>query len=133
MPDVMGICPSCQHPLVVRELECPHCALQLRARFQVPSHYALSTDMAEFLRLFVLARGNLKELERILGVSYPTVRAKLDQLVRAFDPEAAPSSDPSGERQAILDRIARKELSVDEGLRWLDSLKDMDRPTDKRS
>jgi hypothetical protein len=122
VPEFMGICPSCQHTLVIRELECPHCGLELRARFALPEYAALTPELAQFLKLFVVARGNLRELERTLGVSYPTVRAKLDQLVAVFDP-SAPPPNPELDRQQILDRIARRELTVDEGLRLLDALK----------
>ena len=120
MPEFMGLCPSCQHALTVRELQCPHCGLEMRAHFTPPEYAALTPDLARFLKLFVIARGNLRELERILGVSYPTVRAKLDQLVAVFDPAMAAVPQRDRDRQEILDRIARRDLSVEEGLRLLD-------------
>lgn len=110
MAELLGICPVCQHGLTVRELECPHCGLSLRSRFTLPPFHRLTPEMAEFLRLFVVSRGNLREMERALGVSYPTVRAKLDQLVEAFEggpggsEPAAPPPRPPAEEIGTLSR-----------------------------
>ncbi len=178
MANLIASCPVCQHGLTVRELDCPHCGLSLRSRFTLPPFHQLTPEMSEFLRLFVVSRGNLREMERALGVSYPTVRAKLDQLVAAFEeglqaaeaapaptgppaeeistlsrqladatrrftrdvfgsmftegmpptPAAPPRPDPpppdDGDEDAILERVARGDLSVDEAMRQLDLLRD---------
>ncbi len=74
-------CPSCGGPLEVRRLQCPQCATSVEGQFP-PSRYA-ALDPAEqtFLELFLRARGNLREVERVLGLSYPTVRARLDAVL----------------------------------------------------
>jgi hypothetical protein len=94
---VIERCPSCSGALEIRELHCPQCDLQLRGHFQPPTSQAqplawLTPDQQAFLRLFVTSSGNLSDVERTLGVSYPTVRAKLDDLIAAFSepPSAAP-------------------------------------------
>jgi hypothetical protein len=109
MAELIGICPVCQHGLSVRELECPHCGLTLRSHFALPPFHRLTPEMTEFLRLFVVSRGNLREMERALGVSYPTVRSKLDQLVQAFEGPAdengaAPPRRPPAEEIGTLSR-----------------------------
>jgi hypothetical protein len=75
----------------VRELYCPACDIQLRGNFETRGAgplARLSSDQLAFLRLFVTSRGNLSDIERTLGVSYPTVRSKLDDLIGAMeDPE----------------------------------------------
>ena len=109
MPDLIGVCPACQHGLVVRELECPHCGLTLRAHFNLPVLGQLTPEMGEFLRLFVISRGNLREMERMLGVSYPTVRSKLDQLVSAFaagETDRAAASSSTGDWSGLSQHVA---------------------------
>jgi hypothetical protein len=115
-------CPSCNGEFEIRELYCPACDITMRGRFaaQAPSPFARLNDEQEaFLRLFVLSRGNLSDVERSLGVSYPTVRAKLDDLIAAF---AQPSdgadiaSEPPLSRTDVLARVADGRLSTEEGM-----------------
>ncbi|PSR22456.1 MAG: hypothetical protein C7B47_16665 [Sulfobacillus thermosulfidooxidans] len=124
MPNVLTTCPSCRHPLEITALHCPHCDIVIQGRFHNSPALSLSEDQLAFLKVFVLSRGNLKEIERILGISYPTVRNKLDQLVEAFQghPGEETSSPPKVSRNEILQRIAQKELSVQDGLKLLDDL-----------
>ena len=118
-------CPSCEGELIVRELYCPTCDIQIRGSFAAPSPVAQSLNLSEeqraFLRLFVLSRGNLSDVERSLGVSYPTVRAKLDDLIAAFSEESGATEPESEEldREEILARVADGRLSPDEGMSML--------------
>lgn len=70
-------CPSCGQTMEVTGLACPHCGTAVTGRF-APSWKELSAEQVEFARRFVALRGNLKEMERTLGVSYGTLRARLD-------------------------------------------------------
>ncbi|MBI3974678.1 MAG: DUF2089 domain-containing protein [Chloroflexi bacterium] len=82
----------------MRELQCAACGLELRGRFEpAPSNpfARLTPDQQAFLRLFVMSRGNLSDVERTLGVSYPTVRAKLEDLIRAVGTAIAPPPLPT--------------------------------------
>lgn len=117
-------CPTCQHALDVRELGCPACATVVSGRWQANPFDRLSPEQRTFLLLFVRARGNLSDIERSLGVSYPTVRARVDDLIAALEvvAPAERSAPPAGDRKAILDRIARGEVSVDEGMARLRAL-----------
>lgn len=120
----INTCPSCDGELVIRELYCPACDIQIRGNFSAPavgSSLQLNSEQQAFLRLFVMSRGNLSDVERALGVSYPTVRAKLDDLIAAFADEitAAPAeSEPLG-REEILSRVADGRLSTDDGMAML--------------
>ena len=111
-------CPTCQTALEVRELACPTCATVVRGRWAASPFGRLSGEQAAFLLLFVRARGNLSDVERTLGVSYPTVRAKLDEIIGLLGEPAVPAIArvPAEGRQAILEAIARGELSVEEGM-----------------
>jgi hypothetical protein len=68
------------------------------------------------LTIFIRSRGNLSEVERALGVSYPTVRAKLEEIIATLDQPAPPPAAPVDDRASILDAIARGEIDVDTGL-----------------
>ncbi|MBX6342880.1 MAG: DUF2089 domain-containing protein [Thermomicrobiaceae bacterium] len=113
-------CPTCQHDLAIQELACPHCGTTVRGRWLPDPFSRLTPDQRAFLALFVRSRGNLSDVERTLGVSYPTVRAKLEEIIAALGEAPAPSpARPPASRQEVLGRIARGELSVDEGLALL--------------
>ena len=75
-------CPVCDLPLSISELRCRGCGTTLRGEFTLSrcSFCNLPPDQLKFLELFLRCRGNLRELERTLGLSYPTVRARLDSL-----------------------------------------------------
>ncbi len=127
MANVLNTCPSCRHPLEITALHCPHCDIVIQGHFQNSPALSLPEDQMAFLKVFVLSRGNLKEIERILGISYPTVRNKLDQLVEAFQGNSAEEQSRPLSRNDVLQRIARKELSISEGLDILDRLSQSNR------
>lgn len=94
MPTLIDHCPSCTGSLRIRELHCPACDITIRGDFDPPvasGLQQLTEEQEAFLRLFVLSRGNMSDVERNLGVSYPTVRAKLDDLIAALSGSAAPA------------------------------------------
>jgi hypothetical protein len=120
-------CPSCNGPMEIRELYCSDCDIQIRGHFAPtePSSFARLNDEQEaFLRLFVLSRGNLSDVERSLGVSYPTVRAKLDDLIAAISEsqEEAAAPEPPLTRSEILERVSDGRLSADDGMAMLQQL-----------
>ncbi|MCC6628720.1 MAG: DUF2089 domain-containing protein [Chloroflexi bacterium] len=114
-----GRCPTCAQPLETRELACPTCATTVRGRWAPDPFRRLTREQVTFLRLFVTSRGNLSDVERALGVSYPTVRAKLDDLIAALDEPSptppAPVTDHP-DRQSLLAAVARGELDIDTAL-----------------
>ncbi len=78
-------CPVCNHRLDVTQLGCPSCGTGLTGRFQPCEFCGLDDRDREVLRVFLASRGNMKDLERHLGVSYPTARARFDDLLRKLD------------------------------------------------
>lgn len=76
-------CPVCDAPLAVTELRCGSCDTTLHGDFTTSqcNFCNLAPDQAKFLDLFLRCRGNLREVERNLHLSYPTVRARLDTLL----------------------------------------------------
>jgi hypothetical protein len=110
-------CPCCGSPLVVTGLTCEHCGTSVTGRFRQCEFCRLTGEQATFLRLFVQRRGNLSEMEKALGISYPTVRNKLEEVIRALQPPD-PAAEPNG-RDAILQRVAAGEISASEALELL--------------
>ena len=120
-------CISCKGPLEIRELYCPDCEITVRGTFPFEARgpfARLNDDQMAFLHLFVTSRGNMSDVERSLGVSYPTVRAKLDDLIVALtDSETASTiTDLPANRDEVFERVSRGELDVDEAMRLLDQL-----------
>jgi hypothetical protein len=75
-------CPSCGGSLAVRRLHCPSCDTEVEGLYPLPALVSLSRDDQEFTLEFVRSSGSLKEMARIMGVSYPTVRNRLDEIIR---------------------------------------------------
>ena len=80
MQNMFDKCPVCGGQIVINECKCSQCHLQMRGEFRPGRFLNLSDDQLTFIQVFLSARGNLSEVERILGVSYPTIRNKLDEI-----------------------------------------------------
>jgi hypothetical protein len=124
--DVISTCPVCSSELAVTRLHCGSCGTTLEGDFSVGRFGRLSRDQLTLLESFLRSRGNLRDMERELGISYPTVRSRVEALVRALgfgargdddiadEPApAAPAAQPST-RQTILERLARHEIDAQE-------------------
>jgi len=80
----------------------------------------LTDEDRDLLRVFLASRGNMKELERHLGVSYPTARARFDALLAKIGIDRpAPAATPIG-RVELMERVARGEMTIDEALSRLE-------------
>jgi hypothetical protein len=100
-------------------LRCENCATELSGEF-APNEFArLAADKLEFLRTFLSCRGNLKEVEGALGISYPTIRARLDGLLAALGFGAEEQHVSEADKSAVLEALERGELSLDEAERRL--------------
>lgn len=130
--DVISTCPVCAGELAVTRLHCRSCGTTLEGEFSVGRFGRLTKEQLALLESFLRSRGNLRDMERELGISYPTVRSRVEALVRALgfgprdgadagDEEAGAGSGGSGAgadvaaaRQSILERLARREITADE-------------------
>lgn len=110
-------CPVCGDTLALTRLSCPSCETELSGQFQSCEFCSLSAEDREVLRVFLASRGNMKELERHLGVSYPTARARFDALLTRLGLE--PARPPAPSKVELLERVARGELGVDEAMEQL--------------
>ncbi len=121
-------CPvqGCNGHLNVTGLVCSDCRTEIRGEFQPNEFALLPPDHLEFLRLYIKVRGNLKEVERILGLSYPTVRARFEVLLRVlgYEYQDAPETGPSPEeKEAVLAALEKGEISAAEAAERLRALK----------
>lgn len=118
-------CPVSGEPLEVTRLHCPESGVTIEGNFQPNEFALLPAENLEFLRLFVKVRGNLKELERVLGLSYPTIRQRFENLVSVLGYElpVEPRANQTVRRTEILERLERGEIGADDAARELRSLK----------
>jgi len=111
-------CPNCGRPLRVSELCCVECNMRLRGLFQRGCKFcALEPEQRDLLEVFLSCRGVIRDMEKALGVSYPTVRARVDALLTAlgYKPIKIESKEErAARRREILDRLEAGELSADE-------------------
>jgi len=115
-------CPVTGEPLEVTRLRGPNSGVVIEGNF-LPNEFALlDRESLDYLRLFVKVRGNLKEVERMLGVSYPTVRARFEHLLRALGYEAATAEEPGPSRADVLGQLERGEITAEEATRALKAL-----------
>src|SRR5437764_10295499 len=111
-------CPVCSEKLALTRLTCPACSTELSGGFVTCEFCALSDDERELLRVFLASRGNMKDLERHLGVSYPTARARFDSLLAKIGIERPAAPSPS--RLELMEQVARGEITIDDAMARLD-------------
>ena len=113
-------CPSCSSALEVQCLVCPSCDSRLEGRFEIPALLSLPPDDLTFVVQFVRSSGSLKEMAKLRGQSYPTIRNRLNDIISRLQP-ISPTADLR--RHEILDAIAKGELTVAEATRQLEAIK----------
>jgi hypothetical protein len=125
--EVISTCPVCQGRLKVTRLHCATCGTTIEGDFNVGRFAHLGREQMALLESFLRSRGNLRELERELGVSYPTVRNRVEALLKSLgladgpplaeEPASAQATesllDPE-QRRAVLERLARREITAEE-------------------
>ncbi|MGA9725819.1 MAG: DUF2089 domain-containing protein [Candidatus Binatus sp.] len=115
-------CPSCDGNLTVARLQCPDCAISIDGEFAPPALLKLTGAQIDFVEVFIKNRGVIRDVERELGVSYPTVRARLDEVIAALGYSAqsasvASASDDGGSRRrAVLADLKDGKLTPDQAL-----------------
>ena len=118
MNKVPSECPSCKGELVATELRCKKCLTTIKGEFPLPVIASLDSEDEIFLKVFLGTRGNIKEVEKQLDISYPTVRNKLDHLIHALG-LGGPRPELSQKRLEILEQLEKGELKTAEALRLL--------------
>jgi hypothetical protein len=122
MHTIPTLCPVCGDPLTITRLHCRSCDTVLEGQFEAGRFGLLSAEQREFVETFIRCEGKLNRMERVMELSYPTLRSRLAEVIQQMgfqaEPEAPEISDE--ERHAILDRLAAGELSSEEAMRILE-------------
>lgn len=120
MPKQMPhLCPSCGSPAVVSELKCSSCDTIVRGEFTPSPLGSLSQEQMSFIRTFVLSRGSIREMEKRLQVSYPTVRARLDEVIAALSQSGASRRT----KEDILSDLEKGIITAAQAIEELNKLK----------
>ena len=133
VPKLPRHCPACNASLKVTRLTCSNCGTEVTGSFQPDLFSHLASNDFDFVVLFVKSRGNVKEMERELGISYWTIRSRLNEIVVQLGlespaPSAAPAAANAGanaseRRQQILEQLNAGQLTVSEAAARLEALK----------
>ncbi len=110
-------CPVCKGKLQIKEYQCSSCRLVLRGDFE-ESHFAnLSQEQLEFIRTFIIVQGNIKEMEKRLNISYPTVKNRLSEIIRALGHRPADNIDYSD----VFNDLEEGFINVEDALAMIES------------
>jgi len=116
----LGRCPVCGNRMNVTRLHCDSCDSTLDGCFDTCRFCQLSPDQQVFVDVFLRGRGNIKEVERELGISYPTVRSRLDGILEALGYQSDLAvDDRSEQRNEVLGALDRGELTAEEAVKLL--------------
>ncbi len=119
MEKLASTCPCCSARMEIESLRCTSCDVTVQGSIPIPRLARLSAEDREFVELFVRSSGSLKAVAGKLGISYPTVRSRLDRVIQALQEQEEAERDT---RKQILDAIEHGELSVDDAIKQLREL-----------
>lgn len=117
--DVLGQCPVCGGETEVTRITCYACDTNIEGHFHPCKFCKLSEDQKSFVDVFIKCRGNIKEVEKELGISYPTVKNRLEDVASAMGYKAEPEPVTPSKRQEILEKLNKGEINVEEALEYL--------------
>ncbi len=114
--NILHKCPVCGGNLIITSLECSECHTKIKGHFYESKSklFDLSEEDLDFVELFLKTRGNIKEMEKALGVSYPTVRGILNRIVTKLGYPVKQEEQPEINRKEILDKLEKGEITVEE-------------------
>ncbi len=121
---VLGACPVCKGKLRIKVLQCTNCDTEIKGNFTAGKFANLTESQLEFVEVFLKSRGNIKEVERELGISYPTVRNKLDEIIKAlgYSVDTSPEDSLGERRKEILAMLEKGEINSQEAIKMLKNL-----------
>lgn len=113
-------CPLCTGRVHVERLKCESCESAVEGQFSLDWPGALSPEQSAFVKVFLICRGKIKDVEQALGLSYPTVVSRLDDVVAALGgPDTARVSAPEAQPLDVLEQLSKGDIDVDEAERRL--------------
>lgn len=119
--NVLGTCPVCASNLAVITLKCNDCQTEIRGHFKLDKFNYLSKEEKYFIEIFVKNRGNIKEIEKDLGISYPTVKKNLEAVIQALG-YGDSTEDEVLNKEQILEKLSNGEISSEEAMKLIKAL-----------
>lgn len=116
-------CPVCEGELIVTRINCRECSTTIEGRFSSRTFSQLSPEQMDFVETFVRLEGKITHMEKELGLSYPTIRNRLHEVIRALGYEPGGKEEPGlseAERQQILSDLDAGKISYDEAIELLE-------------
>lgn len=123
MNQILSQCPICRNPLEVTRLYCRNCDTTLEGHFEVGALNQLNADQLAFIITFIRSEGKINRVGEELGISYPTVRARLHDVIHALGYEVGeeeePMPVPDEERRSVLEALSTGRLTSEEAVKRL--------------
>jgi hypothetical protein len=122
MNPVIGLCPICGERLVVTRLHCRSCDTSVEGQFALGRLYQLSSQQLGFVETFIRCEGKINRVEQEMGLSYPAVRARLTEVIRALGYEVGDGDEDRVSEEArreILNQLSEGEIDANEALQLL--------------
>ncbi|MDZ5472941.1 DUF2089 domain-containing protein [Bacillus sp. 31A1R] len=110
-------CPVCRETLKITRLQCNHCQTTVENEFEVSRLAALGQEQLYFIEIFLKCRGNIKEVEKELGISYPTVRGKLDEIISTLGYSS--QKKPEVDKKKIVSLLEKGEITAEKAIQLL--------------
>lgn len=110
-------CPVCSSKLNVIKLKCNKCSTIIENEFELSKLEYLEDEHINFIEVFLKCRGNIKDVERELGISYPTVRAKLDEVVSALGYTVIKKTSMGN--KDIIDMLEKGDITPEQALNMM--------------
>jgi len=121
---ISGGCPACGHQMLIAKYRCPNCQTEVAGQFESCRFCHLDSQLQHFILVFLAHRGNIKLVEKELGISYPTVRKYLQNTIEALHLRAEPDKPQitPEEKMDILDRLEKGEIDYHTALSLLEDV-----------
>jgi|SRR5690625_4210465 len=116
---LINTCPICNHLLYVKKLECSHCHTTIENNFSLSKFASLSAEQMHFVEVFLNSRGNIKEVEKELGISYPTVRGKLNDIITLLGHDRQSAEETEQSKSQIISMLENDEITTKEAIKLL--------------
>jgi hypothetical protein len=107
---VIGACPICESDLIVTKLKCVNCGTEISGEFQLSKFNYLSKEHLYFIEVFIKNKGSIKQIEKELGISYPTVKKNLDDVIRSLGYEV--SEEDKLKKEDIFKKLEKGEITA---------------------
>lgn len=110
-------------PLVVERVRIPEKQISVEGEFSLPELANLSLDDQVFVMAFLRSHGSIKEMEQVFGVSYPTIKARLNRIAGQLEFVEVVDTAPAPARAEVLERLKNGEMTAEEAIRALEELR----------